>query len=194
MQGGTVTDVTTELVIEAREPQALIVALFIRDALRLPFLDVPPLSPSTPPLKVVEEDVRWGQQNWQDWWRSLLEVEPDSGQPRGWRPTSPPSSPATGAKLDEQVFNSAFRYAEARRREAREQREIERGHSPELEFLMGASRRFRRGKPAGPLNVSVLPVQGDVGLVAFPGHLLVSRNARANGDKYLQLLRRLTAT
>lgn len=172
----------------------MVVALFLRDAFRLPVaLNIPALSPAVPCASApVPFDADFACSEWSRWWDQLLAAE-EARRP-GERPPGQTFPEAAGfpvlAAFLASVRRVALNYSAQRKREERAFRPARILDSVEFGILHEAGPRLTRphGRPVS-IRVTQLPVDGDFSWARSPHHLVVSRSTRADSAAYLAALR-----
>jgi hypothetical protein len=175
------------------EPQAMVVALFLRDAFGLPVaLHIPALSPAVPRASAPTPfDADAACSEWSRWWDQLLAAE-EARRP-GERTTGQtlPDGAAFPvlAALVANVRREALDYSAQRKREEKVLRPARILDSVEFDILSEAGPRLTRprGRPVSIL-VTQLPLDGDFSWARSPHHLVISRSTRADSAAYLAAL------
>lgn len=173
-------------------PQALMTALYLRDAAGLDVrvaTIVPPLDPA------VDLDARLAlfatehaARDWAEWWEALLDPHPEIGG-IPLVVLDPILTTNLGGDL-RRLIEAGYHDAQIWLSERSRAYAQERTHGPHSDRILithvTRAVEQRLGRRAAPfrLRISVLPVEGVWGRRVRPGHALVSRRLRADGEAF----------
>ncbi len=173
------------------EPQAMLVALYVRDVCGLrPDVDpiIPPLAPAVPRQREVAAGARAeASRQWADLWRGLLAgaIAPMELSPPGFAALA---SAPTLRELVTGCFDRAVAWSQARKLEHLNLMLGKRGVHVEGDLVRAAKRRLRRPVRPFRLQVTELPVAGAEGRRITADHVVVSRGLLADSAAYRRWL------
>lgn len=177
--------------VRRSQPDALVAGLYLRDAAGLAIGDgaaglstVPPLLPAVAvDAELAALAAPAAAEQWAAWWQHES-TRPDGAEAGFFWPDAQFGAGAELDALTRAAAHDARAWTAARAEELAQERALRTGPSLEGTLMREVERQL--GRPAEPfaLQISELPVDGDLHLRAAPWHLLVSRAFRRNTESY----------